>query len=67
MSTWYGSVTKEALLSYIILNIVSKQLTASADRTARLFDSETNECIAVMSGHEMTLKCANFHPTNKSK
>ncbi|GAB5592441.1 hypothetical protein Unana1_07341 [Umbelopsis nana] len=41
-------------------------LTASGDRTARLFDTETQECIATMAGHEMTLKCANFHPTNKN-
>ncbi|CAM0135006.1 hypothetical protein VKS41_000419 [Umbelopsis sp. WA50703] len=41
-------------------------LTASGDRTARLFDTETSECIATMTGHDMTLKCANFHPSNKN-
>ncbi|KAG2189445.1 hypothetical protein INT44_004587, partial [Umbelopsis vinacea] len=41
-------------------------LTASGDRTARLWDAETHECISVMAGHDLTLKCANFHPTNKN-
>ncbi|KAI9255057.1 WD40-repeat-containing domain protein [Phascolomyces articulosus] len=39
-------------------------MTASADWLIRLWDVEHQSCVATLKGHELSLRSANFHPSN---
>ncbi|KAF7727362.1 hypothetical protein EC973_007605 [Apophysomyces ossiformis] len=42
----------------------SMLLTGSADRLMRIWDVETQNCLATFEGHTMSLRSVNWHPTN---
>ncbi|KAG0168876.1 hypothetical protein DFQ30_004214 [Apophysomyces sp. BC1015] len=45
----------------------SMLLTGSADRLMRIWDVETQNCMATFEGHNMSLRSVNWHPTNPGK